>query len=139
MRHKVVLDWDDTPSLLPTGNYLLEVVTVSPFRKPTHFGWILTFRVKDHPGKNVRDWLSVKVDVERFRWQIERTQKFLEAAGLAGSEDDPTTITHKDLLGVCVWAHVEKTTSKKTQQFINRVKSYLNNETGVEDGLDSQF
>ena len=137
MKRRIVIEWDDAPRLLPTGKYMLEVISVQPFTKSTHFGWILSLRSVKDKEKTVRDWLTVQTDVERLKWQVERTQKFLECSGLAGEDGNPLEITHKDLIGIVVLAFVEKTISKKTQNYFNRVKAYHPNDAMPE--LDDQF
>lgn len=137
MKRKVILIWNDVPSLLDTGKHMLEIISVQPFTKSTHFGWILSLRSVEHPEKTLRDWLTVQTSTDRLKWQVERTQRFLECSGLTGDEPDPLEITHKDLIGVVVLAFVEKTISKKTQNYYNRVKAYHANDSMTE--LDDQF
>jgi hypothetical protein len=137
VKRRVILEWDDSPNLVDTANYLMEVVAVSPFKKPSRFGWILTLRFVNKPEKTLQDWLTVQTEDSALAWQVERTQKFLQHAGLAGSDTKPTEITHKQLVGVVVTAFVKKEVSKKNGEYINRIKSYLPTDSAA--AIDEKF
>ena len=132
---KVTIEWDDSQELLSTDYYLLECIGVKPFKKITHFGWILTWRPVNKLGVHFNDWLTLKTEVNKYYWQVERTTEFLTAAGFG--EQKSENISHENLIGIKVWARVEKFATKKGE-WMNRVKKYLREKPeGV--GIEEEF
>lgn len=118
---KITIEWDDSTKLLSTDDYLLECIGVKPFVKETHLGWILTWRSVDTPSIHFDEWMTLEAKSSKFYWLVTRTGEFLTAAGFGETKGE--NISHENLIGIKIWARVEKFATKKGY-WMNRIRRY---------------